>query len=38
MAIPENHVYALNLRIREGIRNIAYKEQWKEILGDKSLD
>ncbi|WP_372755855.1 hypothetical protein [Labilibaculum sp.] len=41
MDIPENHIYPLNLKIREGkrahgegIRNIIYKELWIEILGD----
>lgn len=41
MAIPENHIYALNLEIRKGkrahgeaIRNIVYKEKWIEIFGN----
>lgn len=40
MAIPDNHIYPLSLKVRtgrhahgEGIRNTAYKPQWIEILG-----
>jgi len=44
MAIPENHIYRLNLEVRkgrrahgEGIRNIAYKKMWIKILGNGGL-
>jgi len=41
MAIPENHIFPLNLEIREGkkahgegIRNKVYKEMWAELFND----
>lgn len=40
MAIPDDHIYALNLPVKagrkahgEGIGNTIYKQQWKDILG-----
>jgi len=40
MAIPDDHIYSLKLKVRPGnkphgvgIRNVAYKQQWIEMLG-----
>lgn len=42
MAIPNNHIFPLDLKIREGkkahgegIRNIAYKEMWRGLFEDE---
>lgn len=41
MAIPENHIYSLDLPIREGkkahgegVRNVVYIDMWEKLLGD----
>ncbi len=43
MAIPKNHIYALNLPYKEGrkphgegISNVVYKPQWIELLGKEN--
>jgi hypothetical protein len=45
MAIPDDHIYILNLEVRpgkkahvEGINNIAYKRQWIELIGIGNLN